>query len=78
MNCVFKSFSTLFQSYKADGMIISNGCLQWLVGCVEFNGHLRQYFSLYRGRLPERKRKEKMIDEMKISKQPYPHLLQAQ
>ena len=38
----------------------------WLVGCFGLNGLLRQYFSLYQGRLPERGRKKReMIDERK-------------
>ena len=31
----------------------------WLVGCIGFNGPLRQYFSLYRAVSPERGRKER-------------------
>ena len=32
------------------GRILAHKCiiLDWLVGCFEFNGPLRQYFSLYR------------------------------
>ena len=38
----------------------------WLVGCFGFNGLLRQYFSLYSGRLPERGRKRReRIEESK-------------
>ena len=34
----------------------------WLVGCFGFNGPLRQYFSLYQGRLPKEREKEKRKD----------------
>ena len=43
----------------------------WFVGCLGFNGPLRQYFSLYRAvSQREGERGEKMIDESKMSKQP--------
>ena len=29
MNCHFKSFSTVFQSYQDDGRMIMKGCVQW-------------------------------------------------
>ena len=45
----------------------------WLVGCLGFNGPLRQYFSLYRSvSQREGERGEKRIDESKMSKQPPP------
>ena len=51
-----------------------------LVGCVGFNGPLRQYFSLYRAvSQREGEREEKGIDVSKnVQTTPYPHLLQAQ
>ena len=47
----------------------------WLV-VLGFNGTLRQYFSLYRD-VSQRGRKKKKT-RVKLSKQPHPHLLQAQ
>ena len=47
--------------------------VRWLVGCFGLDGPLRQYFSLYRGRLPERGRKKReMIDERKNVQTPPP------
>ena len=51
----------------------------WLVGCFGLKGPLRQYFSLYRAvsqREGEGKRNDRR--EEKMSKQPHPHLPQAQ
>ena len=35
----------------------------WLVGCFEFNGHLRQYFSLYRAVSQREGERGERIDE---------------
>ena len=51
----------------------------WLVGCFGFNGPLRQYFSLYRAvSQREGERGEKRQRRIKMSKQPHPHILEAQ
>ena len=50
----------------------------WMVGCFGLNGPLRQYFSLYRTVSLREGEKREIIDERKMSKQPHPHLLQAQ
>ena len=47
--------------------------LNWLVGCIGFNGPLRQYLSLYQAvSQREGEREEKGIDESKMSKRPPP------
>ena len=45
-----------------------------LTGCFGFNGPFRQYVSLYSGRLPEREKEKRRIDEGKMCKQPPPAL----
>ena len=58
----------LNEALKIDGVVSLENevgwLVDWLVGCFEFNGHLRQYFSLYqaasqRGRKREKREREK-------------------
>ena len=44
---------------------ISGGIEDWLVGCFELNGPLRQYFNLYRASSQREGERREMIDQRK-------------
>ena len=56
---------------------LDNTTCSWLVDCFGLDGPLRQHFSLYRA-VSQREGERKDRREKKMSKQPHPHLLQAQ